>query len=722
MGTTTQKTFCRICEAQCGLQVTTENNRVLNIAPNPDHVSSRGYACIKGLKMGDFAGNPDRLTRPLKKVDGSFQPIPWEQALTEIGDRLKAIHEQHGGESIAAYIGNPIAFSMWPTTLMTGFLKAFDADKLFTPGTQDCANKFAGAERMFGSASDQVFPDIDHTRLLIVVGSNPVISKMSFICLPHAMDRVADIEQRGGKVYWVNPRFTESAKRCGEHIPIRPDTDVFFFLGFLHEMIARNAVDQERVQRYMEGYEALAAAARPWTPERVEAVTRIPAERLRDIVTQYVEADGAAIYSSTGVNQGRFGLLAFWLQEAINAISGNLDRRGGVIAGKGVIAKPPAPGQVKRSRIADVPYVNSTVPGGILADEILNPGPGKVRAMLNMSGNPLLTCAGSERLAAAFSDLELFVCLDIVRNETAEYADYILPGLHALERADIPFYFFTVMGLMPDRSFSYTDSVLSPPGDARDEGLILRQLCRAAGRPLGGSRPLQWLSNLGEWLNRTPLAKSGMTLDRLFFSLLMRSGKISGIRAMRKHPDGILLTPNQPGDYLGQRVNTPSGKVQLAPPDLIARLDSLETTFNEELEGAPSLKLIQKRERFSHNTWAHNVTAFVKGERNTNYLYIHPQDAAAHQLTQDSIARVSANGKYIDVPVKFDDSMMPGAVAVPHGWGHQRADGLSVARQTNGANINVIMPDGPGSIEPLSGMSHMNGVVVTVSPVPPDMN
>ncbi|MEJ6539160.1 MAG: molybdopterin-dependent oxidoreductase, partial [Halioglobus sp.] len=147
----TQKTFCRICEAQCGLVVNTDNEKIISIEPNPDHVASKGYACMKGLKMGDFAHNPDRLTSPLKKIDGEFQAISWSQALSEIGEKLKAIHSEHGGEAIAAYMGNPISFSFWPTTAMTLFLKAFGANKLFTPGTQDCANKFAGGERLFGS-------------------------------------------------------------------------------------------------------------------------------------------------------------------------------------------------------------------------------------------------------------------------------------------------------------------------------------------------------------------------------------------------------------------------------------------------------------------------------------------------------------------------------------------------------------------------------------------
>ena len=710
-----KKTFCRICEAQCGLIVNTEDNRVLGIEPNKDHVASKGYACIKGLRMGDFVHSPDRLEQPLKKVDGEFIPIPWKQALTEIGDKLKLIHHQYGGEAIAAYMGNPIGFSMWPTTTLTFFLKSFGSDKLFTPGTQDCANKFAGGERLFGSPHDQVFPDIDNTQALVVIGSNPVISKMSFISMPHPMERIKAIEERGGKVFWVNPRYTESAKRVGEHLSIRPDTDMFFLLGFLHEVIRRHAVDIEHVRKYMNGYATLVQVAQPWTPERVARVTRIPASKLMEVVDTYLAADGAAIYSSTGVNQSSSGLMAYWLQEAINAITGNLDRKGGVLAGKAVFPRPP-PVEVKaKSRINDIPYVNSTIPAGIMADEILTPGAGKVRAMVNMSGNPLLTCAGSNRLATAFEDLELFVCLDIVRNETAEYADYILPGLHSLERADMPFYFFTFMGLMPTRSFTYTEPVLTPAGEARDEGLIFRQLCRAARRPIAGSRLLQWLSNTAEALDRLRPPGVRISLDRLFISLLTISAKLGGVRKLGKHPDGILLEPNQPGDYLGQRVNTPSGKVELAPADLVERAQGLEEVFATELRNASALKLIQKRERFTHNSWAHNVQDFVKGDRSTNYLYIHPQDAQERNLASGDQARISVGDQSIEVPVRLDDDMQPGTISVPHGWGHQRASGLSVARSTGGANVNIIMPDGPDSIEPGSGMSHMNGVIAEVN-------
>ena len=205
-----------------------------------------------------------------------------------------------------------------------------------------------------------------------------------------------------------------------------------------------------------------------------------------------------------------------------------------------------------------------------------------------------------------------------------------------------------------------------------------------------------------------------IALDRLFFNTISKRAGLGGLKKLRQHPDGMLLAENKPGDYLGQRVDTDSGKVELAPAELVERADQLDEVYETELSNSHTLKLIQKRERFTHNTWTHNVTAFVKGKRHTNYLYIHPKDAEARQLADGDMAEVSANGRSIRVPVALDPLIMVGTVSVPHGWGHQKAEGLSVAKTTVGANVNIILADGSKSIEPISGMAHMNGVPVEV--------
>ena len=198
---------------------------------------------------------------------------------------------------------------------------------MYSSATQDCANKFAVARQVYGFPFTQPFPDLDNTNCLIITGANPVISKWSFLQVSNPIKRLRDMEARGAKIYIVDPRHTETAKVAGEHVFIRPGTDVFYFLSFLRELIKSGGVDRARVTAHMRGFDDLERLAEPWTPERTEAVTQIPADKLREMVTTYREARGAAMYCSTGVNMGGNGSLAFWIQEAINAVSGNLDRR-----------------------------------------------------------------------------------------------------------------------------------------------------------------------------------------------------------------------------------------------------------------------------------------------------------------------------------------------------------------------------------------------------------
>lgn len=717
----TKTTFCRICEVGCGLKVTVENNRVIEIKPDEEHVVSQGYACVKGLSLGHFNHTPDRLTHPLKRVDGELKRISWRQALQEIGEKVAQLKKEKGPDSIALYLGNPISMSLLPPMLATGFLKGIGSRNLFQTGSQDCNNKFVVTQRMYGMPFTQPFPDIDHTKFLIIVGGNPAVSKMSFIQLPRPTQRLQAIEERGGRVVIIDPRRTESAKKMGEHHFIRPSTDVFFMLGFLNELIRQNGIDGDRISKHMKHFETLKEVASSWTAERVAEVTGIAADNLRQLVAHYIEADGASIYSSTGVNQGGNGVLTFWLQECINAVSGNLDRRGGSLVGRGIADLPALGAKRKiamgeeRSRIGDLPSAVDSFPAAIMADEILTPGPNQVRALFVASGNPLLTVPNGNHLAEALEDLELLVCTDIQRSETTEYADYILPATTFLQRPDLPFLFHSMMGMQPTPFIQYTDAVLKPDGEQRDELWMFSQLARVSGSPMFGSRLFQSILNLGYYLGSRPLLRNWLTPahERLLGLVTLFTGQGS-LRKLRKSPHGKLLKPQTPESFLGQRVLTDDGKVDLAPQEIVSLSQRLEGLFEQELAQADCLKLISKRERYSHNSWTHNIERMVKGDRNTNYVYMHPQDAQKRSLTDGDLAEVETKTAVITLPVRITEDMMPGAVAVPHGWGHKEAEGLSIAKRNPGANVNLLAADGPESVEPISGMAHLTGFIVDV--------
>jgi anaerobic selenocysteine-containing dehydrogenase len=717
-------TFCRICEAQCGLVITREHDRITHVAPDEEHVVSRGYACIKGLTFEDFRSSPDRITQPLKKVGDDYAPISWEQALSEIGAKVQQLRGDHGDDSVGVYFGNPISFSPVMPLLVSGFARGLNTIKFFNTGTLDCNNKFVVSDRMFGAAMALTYPDVDHTQFLMVIGGNPAISKMSFIHLPHPVARLKAITERGGRVVFLNPRRTESAKACGEQVFIRPDTDVYFLLSFLHEVLGRKAFQRELIDRYMDGFQALEAVAADWTPEKTASMTGVPATALRDLVSAYLAADGAALYGSTGINQGSNGTIAFWLIEVINAITGNLDRRGGSVMGQGLIdyaalmAKQPM--QEKVSRIAGVETFLDALPCALMADEILTPGAGQTRAMFVLSGNPLLTAGNSGRLEEALSQLELLVSVDLVRNETANHAHYILPGTHWAERPDIPFMFSSFCGLMPKPWFQFTDALVPSPGDCRNEAWIILQLAKQCKAPLFGSRIVQGIFNVGGFLRQLPVIGAKLPeVQLVLLGLLVRWAKMGSLGFLRKAVHGIRLRDLENHNYLGKRVVTKNGRVQLAPSEFVQTVAArVAAQFDEEQQAdvdSNVFRLITKRERFTHNSWAHNHPSFIKGERIRNYLYMHPDDAATMLLQEGDDVRVSSGVGSVQVVLRITDDMMPGSVALPHGWGHQHYAGQQLAGITQGANANVLALDGPDAIEPLSGMIQFNGIKVVVS-------
>jgi anaerobic selenocysteine-containing dehydrogenase len=722
----TVASFCRICEALCGLELEVDraSGRILDIRPDAEHVVSRGFACIKGLRQHELYQSPDRLRRPLERQSGRLRPVSWEHALARIGEEVRSIRERHHSDAIAMYVGTAAGFSILHPPFAQGFMQGLGSRSTYSSATQDCSNKFAVATLMYGFPFLQPFPDVDRTRCLVMVGANPAVSKWSFLQVTDPVRRLKAIEARGGTLFVVDPRRTESAKAAGEHVYIRPGTDVFFYLAFLYELLAAHGIDEARAAEHSRGLPALRRLVAPWTPERQAEVTQIPADTLRRIVRAYATADGAALYCSTGVNMGGQGSLAFWLQEAINFLSGNLDRPGGTLVGKGIFDFP---GFAKRrgllvseerSRVGGLPVVNDARAGGVLADEILTPGDRQVRALFVTGGNPLLTMPNSGRLREALRELELLVVLDILPGETASEAHYVLPCSSPLERPDLPFLFPLWLGMQSQPYLQGTRAVVPPPGEARDEASIYLELCRACGVDLFGSklaqRSLEALSRVHGWLRRDGDRRLRVPQE-LLLDLMLRASGEGGFERLLRHRHGRSREGTTGHDFLGRRVLTSDGKIDLAPAPLLSLARTLEATFERERTDAASLRLITRRAVGTHNSWTHNHPKLV-GKRPTNVVYVHPDDAARLHLHDGALADVESDVAKIRLPVELCRDLMPGTVAVPHGWGHQRATGLSVAGRTRGVNVNLLAADGPERLDPVSGMARLTGLPVRVRP------
>ncbi|MGB0402481.1 MAG: molybdopterin-containing oxidoreductase family protein [Salibacteraceae bacterium] len=715
-------TFCRICESLCGLEVTTENGNVVDIKPNKSHLATEGFSCVKGLKQHEMFYSKDRLTHPLKKMpDGSHQPISWEQAYKEIGEKVKHIRKNNAPNSIGMYVGTAAGFSVLHPVFAQGFMDAVGSKSMYASATQDCSNKFAVARHLYGFPFTQPFPDLENTKCLIIVGANPVISKWSFLQVANPSKKLKELTGRGAKLYFIDPRKTESASIAGKHLFIRPGTDVFFYLSFLNELIRTNGIDKSQIENHTTGFEEIKELCQKWTPEYTQSVTGIKSDDLKEIVSSYANANGAALYCSTGVNMGGNGSLAFWIQEIINTVSGNLDKKGGTLVSTGVIdfvkfgVKNGLLMRNDRSRIGDIGSVNDAFSGGVLADEILTPGEGQLKAMFITGGNPLITMANSERLKAAFESLDLLVTLDIYNNETGSVADYVLPCTDPLQRPDLPFIFPLMLGLQQKPYIQATRAVVPIQGEQRDEGTIYYNIAEAAGVPLFGSKVGHSFFKLLKWVytKRNPGKYSGMPQEFILNLLLLVSGQ-KNFKSLLRFKNGKAMKKHKSSSFLEKRVHTPSKKVELAPAVLIESAKELDTIFEKEKEESDKFKLITKRAVTTHNSWTHNAKRMVAKGRDRNYLYMHPSDMEKKALLEGDLVDVTSKTNTVRIAVKALDTLMPLSVAMPHGWGHQHAKGLSVANKTKGVNVNILAADGPENVDKVSGMVHLTGIPVDI--------
>jgi len=729
--TETRHTFCRICEASCGLVAEVKENKVVSLAPNKDHLGTLGFSCMKGLHQHSMYDSPDRLRYPLKRVGDSFERISWQQAMSEIGAKVRAL-KSVSPQSIGMYVGTAAGFSILHPIFAEGFMQGLGSHNIYSSSTQDCANRFAAAKEMYGFPFFQPFVDLDHVECMLVVGTNPVVSKWTFLQVAHPIKRLKEVKARGGRIVVIDPRFTETAKVAGEHQFIKPNSDVFFFLSFLQEVFAIGGYDETAVARVASGLSELKQLVAEWTPERTAAVTGIEAGELRTLVRDFCSANGAAIVTGTGLGMGKDGTLSQWLAECIIAVTGNLDRKGGTLVGEGIFdfaefaKKNNMFSRKARSRIGNFRELNGGFPGGILADEILTPGKDQIKALFVTGGNPLMTMANAERLKSAMEALDMLVVTDIYLNETASLADYVLPATSPLQRPDLPFVFPLFLGMQSIPYLAATEALVAPEGAQRDEASIYTDLATASGVGLFGSKVAQWSLRVMKWLNklRRPGSIAGLPQRFILDQILRRSGNGS-FHEMLRHTQGKPRDQVAPGTFLGKRPTTEDGLVHLAPPEFIASAAALGQRLADTMatDDSGAFRLISKRAHSTHNSWTQNIVELTNGERNrTNYLYMHPQDCERLGIVEGEAVDITSQTATIRLPVRSLKELLPGTVSVPHGWGHQNARGLGVASALSGANVNILAADGPDNVEPLSGMAHLSGIPVNITPAAGPIN
>ena len=682
---------CHICEANCGLLVEVEGREILSIRGNPDHVLSRGHICPKGTAIADLQDDPDRLHKPVKKVDGQWQEIGWEQAYTEIAAKLVALKGQ--GAKPAIYAGNPGAHDYALSTQVGQLRRAIGLKNIYSASTLDQIPHHVVQYHMYGHVSLAAVPDIDRCQYLVIIGGNPMASNGSIWTVPDFRKRVKEMQARDGRLVVVDPRRTETARIADAHHFVKPGTDTALLIGILKSIFDSGLVDTSRVDALLDdSWSAIEPAVAGFDMDQLAAHCGISVETMEEMAAQLAADQPAALYGRMGVSVCEFGSLNQWLIQVINIASGNLDRVGGTMVPQPALDTINLVGRGSVRTVDTVrgpmPSIMGELPTITFADEMLRDDEQRIRSLFVLTGNPVLSAPDGAKLDRALERLDLMVSFDMYVTATSRHADYILPPCGPLEKDHYPFFF----GPLAIRNYaSYSPAIFDMPDGEKADWEIVAELSLAImaqdGQDLPNIRvPRDVLDNM---LQSSP---AGLTLAEV-----------------EAAPNGIDLGPLQP--CMADRLRTENGKIHCAHPDFLAELQRFAASLDDEQPDA--LRLIGRRHVRQNNSWLHNSKRLLKGPDRCT-LMIHPDDAMARGLTDGGMATVTSRVNSVDIPVEVSDDVMPGVVSIPHGFGHGRKGiGLSVAREKPGVSINDLTDT--ERFDPLSGNAVLNAVAVTVA-------
>jgi anaerobic selenocysteine-containing dehydrogenase len=701
---------CNLCEAICGLAIDHDDHHILAIRGDRADPFSRGHICPKALALKDVYEDPDRLRHPVRRDGDRFVEVSWDEALADIGRRLRAIQQAHGRDAIAFCQGNPVLHNYGASIYAQTFLPwALGTKNRFSSASVDNLPRMLISRWLYGNQAILPVPDVDRTNYMLVLGANPIASNGSVMTAPDLPRRLKALRARGGRLVIIDPRRTETADVADEHHFIRPGRDVLFLLGILHTLFAERLDRVDRFPIPVAGLDEVRALAAEFAPARVAPLCGIAATEIARIARDFAAAPSAVCYGRMGVSTQEFGLLSTWLIDVINIVTANLDRVGGPMLSTPAIDLVGIANRIGqrgsfdafKSRVRRLPEFNGELPIVTLADEIETPGPGQVRALVVTAHNPVLSAPNGRRLDRAFASLEFIVAVDIYVNETTRHAHYILPSTTALEHDH---YDIALHALGVRNTARWNEPLFAPaPGALHDWQIFVRLVA--------------------ELVRRGPLGRLFAALVMLVGTLLTPSRIVDWLLRIGPHrltrarlaqsPHGIDLGPLEP--RLAEVLATESRRVELLPPPLRADVERLRRRVDawSTAAGDSTLALIGRRDLRSNNSWMHNSLRLVKGpERCT--LYMHPRDAAARGLVDAQRVRVRSRTGEIEVPLEVTDAVMPGVVSLPHGWGHQR-DGvrLRVAARHAGASLNDLTDE--SLIDPQCGTAILNGVEVEVA-------
>lgn len=691
---------CNLCEAICGIEIRHRGDVIVSVRGDPADPLSRGYICPKAVALTDLHNDPDRLTHPRVREGRRWRDVSWDEAFDLIAERWHAIVSEHGADALASYHGNPTVHNYGLMTHSGHLFGHIKTRNRYTATSVDQLPHQLVAWWLYGHQLLIPVPDIDRTQFILMLGANPLASNGSLWTVPDVRNRIKALRERGGELVVIDPRRSETAARASAHHFIRPGSDAALLLALLNVVLNEVGARPRELAAFVDGLDEVADWVAPFTPARAAVATGIDAATIGALARSFAAAESAVCYGRMGVSTQRYGTLCQWAIQMLNIATGNLDRPGGAmftLPAFDLVARM-RPGSFGRwtSRVRGLPEFGGELPVAALAEEILTPGEGQIRALTTVAGNPVLSTPNGARLDEALRSLDFMVSIDPYLNETTRHAHVILPPSATLHRDhyDMTFGVFAVRN-----TAKYSAPMLDKPADALHDWEILSALGAKVAARFG----------------RTP--KPPVTPVQVAAAAIEAGpyGEASGHEAaltlgkLKANPHGIDLGPLEP--QLPGRLMTKHGRIVCTPEPVRAALaEAREALLAGDRERG--LTLIGRRHLRDNNSWMHNCRRLMKGPPR-HALLMHPDDLAARGLGDGDAVRVESRVGCVTLPVQASDTMMRGVVSLPHGYGHGRPGTQQrIAAERPGASVNDLTDE--RWLDTVSGNAALNGVRVQV--------
>jgi len=689
---------------------------LIKVQPDKLDPFSRGSMCPKAAALGPLHYDPDKLRQPVKKVNGGWQEIPWEEAYTTVSKNLIAIRDKYGANAIASYLGNPIVHNLGMMLFVKTLTAAIGSKNVFSATSMDQLPHHFAAHFMFGHEFRIPVPDIDRTDYMIIMGANPLASNGSIMTSAGVTRRLHEIEDRGGKFIVIDPRKTETAKIASQHHFIQPATDVYFLLAFAHILFRDKAIRLGRLQVHIRDFDKLEALFEPFSPETVAPITGIEPETIEKLVKDYLSHDRAVLYGRMGLCTQPHGGLNHWLINTINILSGHFDTPGGMMFPKPAIELARDKQQRDifgrwHSRVRGLKEFAGELPVSAMAEELLTEGDGQVKAFMTVCGNPVLSSPGGHRLDQALENVEFMFSIDNYINETTRHADLILPTPSGLEIDHYDFIFNTIS---VSNNAKFSEALFHAGEDRPYDWQVLKELAQRL-TPKGLSlvdrlatprRIVNWGLMLGAYgkLSHPKRWLKGLNLQKVIDS---------------KH--GISLGPLQP--RVPEGMITADRKIHIAPGVFLERLGEVtRDEFPQQLIAAQNeretivFRYIGRRNVSTNNSWMHQVKKLSRSKQVRCTAMINPGDAATLNIYDDEDIKVKSSVGEIILPAEVTDTMMPGVISIPHGFGHNKpGTRVPFAEAKAGVSVNDITDH--LRVDKLTGNAAFSGLPVEVEKI-----